>query len=138
NAADTGTTISTLSGPVRNVPAKRKSTLLRNAVLWAAGEAQPLTVEGAGLLDVSLWRQKTSLTVHLVNITNPMAMKGYMREILPVGPFTVSLALPDGANVKTVRLLEAGTTVEGRHENGRLIVTVPRIAVHEVVAVDLA
>jgi type 1 glutamine amidotransferase len=111
--------------------------LLRNAVLWAAGEAQPMTVEGAGLLDVSLWRQKTSLTAHLVNITNPMAMKGYMREILPVGPYTVSLALPEGTTVKSVRLLEAGVMVEGRREGDRLLVTVPRIHVHEVVAVDL-
>lgn len=47
------------------------------------------------------------------------------------------LALPEGATVKTVRLLEAGTTVEARREGVRLLVTVPRIYVHEVVAVDL-
>ena len=112
--------------------------LLRNAVEWAANAQQPLTVMGPGMLDVSYWRQKTSLTAHLVNITNPMAMKGYMREILPAGPFTVSLAVPPGAAIKGVRLLEAGTPVESRQENGRLIVAVPRVAVHEVIAVDLA
>lgn len=112
--------------------------LLRNAVAWASGAEQPLTVKGAGMIDVSYWRQKNSLTAHLVNLTNPMAMKGYMREILPVGPFTVSIAIPPGATVKAAKLLAAGTPVETRQENGRLLVTVPRIHVHEVVAVDLA
>ena len=112
--------------------------LLRNAVHWAANGAQPLAVTGPGMVDVSYWRQAGSLTAHLVNLTNPMAMKGYMREILPVGPFAVSLALPQGAAVKGVRLLESGMSAESRQENGRLVVTVPRLEVHEVVAVDLA
>ena len=38
----------------------------------------------AGVLDLSIWRQKNSLTVHLVNLTNPMMMKGPVREIIPV------------------------------------------------------
>jgi type 1 glutamine amidotransferase len=112
--------------------------LLRNAVAWASGVEQPLTVKGPGMIDVSYWRQQNSLTAHLVNLTNPMAMKGYMREILPMGPFTVSMAIPTGASIKAVKLLGAGTPVESRQENGRLLVTIPRIHVHEVVAVDLA
>ena len=42
-------------------------------------------VTGPGLLDVTVWRQKQSLTVHLVNLTNPMMMKGPLRELLPPG-----------------------------------------------------
>jgi len=34
------------------------------------------TVIGPGVIDVDRWRQKNSLTVHLVNLTNPMMMKG--------------------------------------------------------------
>ena len=45
--------------------------LLRNAVIWALDEALPVMVEGPGMLDVTLWRQKHSLTVHLVNLTEP-------------------------------------------------------------------
>jgi type 1 glutamine amidotransferase len=112
--------------------------LLRNAVAWASGAEQPLTVKGAGMIDVSYWRQKNSLTAHLVNLTNPMAMKGYMREILPVGPFTVSMTVPTGVTVRGVKLLAAGTPVDSRQEKGRLLVRIPRIHVHEVVAVDLA
>jgi len=112
--------------------------LLRNAVAWAANGRQPLTVTGPGMVDVSYWRQPDSVTAHLVNLTNPMAMKGYMREILPMGPYTASLEIPPGRSVKSVRLLESGATVTGRSEQGRLVVEVPRIEVHEVVAVDLA
>jgi len=97
-----------------------------------------MTVKGPGMVDVSYWRQKDSVTAHLVNLTNPMAMKGYMREILPMGPYSVSLELPPGRAVKAVRLLEAGTPANTRNEAGRLLVEVPRITVHEVIAVDLA
>jgi hypothetical protein len=114
------------------------AALLRNAVLWAAGGQQPLTVKGAGMVDVSYWRQKDSVTAHLVNLTNPMAMKGYMREILPMGPYTVSLEIPEGRSVKDVRLLEADAPATTRREGGRLVVDVPRIHIHEVVAVTLA
>ena len=53
--------------------------LLCNAVDWAANEPRPVTVTGPGILDVSLWRQKNSMTVHLSNLNNPMMMKGPCR-----------------------------------------------------------
>ena len=68
--------------------------LLRNAVEWAANEPRPVTVTGAGTLDVTMWRQKSSLTVHMVNLTNSMMMKGPVREFIPTPPQQVSLRLP--------------------------------------------
>ena len=41
---------------------------------------------GPGLVDVTVWRQRESMTVHLVNLTNPMMMKGPLREVIPIGP----------------------------------------------------
>ena len=90
------------------------------------------------MVDVSYWRQKDSVTAHLVNLTNPMAMKGYMREILPMGPYSVSLELPAGRAVKAVRLLAAGVPATTRQDGARLMIEVPRLEVHEVIAVDLA
>lgn len=49
--------------------------LLRNAVDSATNEPRPVTVSGPGMLEVTMWRQKEPLTVHLVDVTNPMAMK---------------------------------------------------------------
>jgi Hypothetical glycosyl hydrolase 6 len=112
--------------------------LLRNLVRWATNEAPPVEVEGPGVLDVTVWRQRESMTVHLVNLTNPMMMKGPLREIIPVGPERVRIRLPAGTRAGSVRLLTAKTTprVE-RGDNGALIVTVPSVGVHEVIAIDL-
>ena len=51
-----------------------------------ANEPPPVEVDGPGVLDVTVWRQRDSMTVHLVNLTNPMMMKGPLREMIPVGP----------------------------------------------------
>ena len=64
--------------------------LLHNAVTWATDEEPVVTVTGPGVLDVTVWQQKDTLTVHLVNLTNPMMMKGPVREILPSPPQRVS------------------------------------------------
>jgi hypothetical protein len=111
--------------------------LLKNAVEWAADETAPLTVTGPGLIDVAYWRQASSLTAHLVNLTNPMALKGPMREIIPMGPYEVRLRLPSGATPRAVRLLESGTKPDYRRDGDTLVISVPRVGLHEVVAVDL-
>ena len=49
------------------------------------------------------------MTVHLVNLTNPMMMKGPIREIIPITAQQVSLQIPAGRRVKQVQLLVAGT-----------------------------
>jgi len=115
--------------------------LLTNAVRWATRDAKPpLRVSGRGLLDVALWSQKDSVTAHLVNLTNPMSMKGPYREIFPVGPFDVTVQLPGQRRPKTTRLLVGGKTVALRPGNGANTwkLTIPEIGVHEVVAIDLA
>ena len=112
--------------------------LLANAVTWAADETPPMMVTGPGILDIAYWRQKNSLAAHLVNMNNPMMMKGPYREIMPSGPYTVSLDIPAGAKVSAVRLLESGALPRTSRDGNRLVVEVPRIALHEVVAVDLA
>lgn len=112
-------------------------TLLRNAVAWACNEPQPVEVEGPGVLDVTAWRQRDSMTVHLVNLTNPMMMKGPLRETIPVGPFTVRVRLPEGARPSRVRLLTAGVTAATQFANGTARLTVPSVELHEVIAIDL-
>ena len=74
--------------------------------------AAPAVVEGPGVIDVTVWRQRDSMTVHLVNLTNPMMMKGPLREVIPIGPQRVSVRLPAGARPKKVQLLTAGKTID--------------------------
>jgi hypothetical protein len=72
-----------------------------------------------------------------VNLTNPMMMKGPLREVIPVGPQRVSVRLPDGARPHKVHLLTAGKAVDYKVTSGVCQLTVPSIEVHEVVAIDL-
>jgi hypothetical protein len=111
--------------------------LLKNAIRWATNEAPPVEVEGPGLLDVTAWRQRDSMTVHLVNLTNPMMMKGPLREVIPVGPERVRIRLSPGIRPRRVQLLTARTTPRVDDDNGTLVVTVPSIDVLEVFAIDL-
>ena len=112
--------------------------LLRNAVLWASNEPAPLEVAGKGVLDVALWSQKDSVAAHLVNLTNPMMLKGPVREIIPISKQTVRIRLPKGnRTVSKAKLLVAGKEVPFRQENGAVVVEVPEVELHEVVALDL-
>jgi hypothetical protein len=111
--------------------------LLRNAVAWATHEAPVVTVEGPGVLDVTYWKQKESLTVHLVNLTNPMMMKGPVRELVPVGAQRVQVRLARGVTVRKLRLLVSGGAPGYKQDGDLLEVTVPSILAHEVIAMDV-
>jgi hypothetical protein len=111
--------------------------LLRNAVEWAAHEDKIVIVDGPGVLDVTVWRQQASMTVHLVNLTNPMMMKGPFREIVPVGEQRVRLRLPGNQRPKRIQLLVAGKEPRTSAAGQLVEITVPSIAVHEVIAIDL-
>jgi len=111
--------------------------LLRNAVSWAANEPPPVTIDGPGLIDVTVWRQRGSMTVHLVNLTNPMMMKGPLREVIPVGPLRAHIRLPAGTTAKKVQLLTAGMSIAAERSGDELVLTVPSVDIHEVIAIDL-
>ena len=111
--------------------------LLRNSVEWAANEEKPVTVTGPGVLDVTVWRQEKSMTIHLVNLTNPMMMKGPFRELIPMGEQRVRVRLPEGTRAQKVQLLISGQQPHTRETSGVVEVTVPSIVAHEVVAIDL-
>jgi hypothetical protein len=72
-----------------------------------------------------------------VNLTNPMLMKGPVREILTVGEQRVRVRVPHGLRAKQVRLLVGGQEAPFRQTSGWLEVAVPSVRAHEVVAVDL-
>ncbi|MEZ4865210.1 MAG: beta-galactosidase trimerization domain-containing protein [Caldilineaceae bacterium] len=110
--------------------------LLANAVDWATNEERPVTVTGPGVLDVTVWQQAASMTVHLVNLTNAMFMKGPVRELLPVDEQVVRVQLPKGKSAQQVRLLRSDVTPVWQVVEGILQVTVPTVVDHEVVAID--
>jgi len=112
--------------------------LLRNAVEWVTNEPAPVTIQGKGVLDIAVWEHKDFMTVHLVNLTNPMMLKAPVREIIPISKQTISLCIPTGRRVGRVRLLTAAREVPFRAEGDRVEFEVPSINLHEVAAVDFA
>ncbi len=111
--------------------------LLQNAIRWATNEDPPVRVTGPGVLDVTVWRQPESLTVHLVNLTNPMMMKGPLRELIPIGEQKIQVRLPAGGHAKRVQLLMAEQSLPAAEGGEYLTATVPSILDHEIIAIDL-
>jgi len=110
--------------------------LLRNVFDWALNETPVVSVEGLGIVDVTAWRQKDSMTVHLVNLTNPMMMKGPFRELIPVAA-KLAIKIPDDKKVTGVKLLMAGQNPGFEINKGMVTLTVPKIVDHEIIALDL-
>jgi hypothetical protein len=111
--------------------------VMRNTVRWANDEEPVVEVDGPGLIDVTVWRNASSITIHLVNLTNPMTMKGPYREFFPIGAQRVKLRLPAEVSARQVRLLVADKIVAIVREGANLSVNVPSILDHEVVAVEI-
>ena len=89
------------------------------------------------MLDVTVWEQPESLTVHLVNLTNPMMMRGQFRELMPVGEQQVTVQLPQGRQASAVKLLRGTQTPDAEIGPGCVKVMVPVVIDHEIVAIDL-
>jgi len=109
--------------------------LLRNCANWALNEAPIVIAEGPGVVDVTVWQQKDSMTVHLVNLTNPMMMKGPFRELIPVAA-KLRIKIPAGKMIAAAHLLMAGQTPHFEISNGYAMVDTPQIADHEIIALD--
>ena len=77
------------------------------------------------------------MTVHLVNLTNRMMMKGPFRELIPLSGQHVKIQIPEGRKVVRVQLLRAGIQPEYTDTSGTVELIVPEILDLEVVAVDL-
>lgn len=111
--------------------------LLRNAVEWATNEPPVVEVTGTGLLDVTVWKDQGRTVVHLVNLTNPMTMKGPYREFFPVGEQKIKLRLSTAISSDTARLLVAKKDVKINQSGAEVTVVVPSILDHEVVSFEM-
>jgi hypothetical protein len=110
--------------------------LLQNTIRWALNEEPVVEVTGPGVIDVTVWKQKDSMTVHLVNLTNPMMMKGPFREFIPID-VQVRIKIPKGTKPKEVRLLINGTKPEFKNRDGYVNLEITQITDHEIIGIDL-
>jgi hypothetical protein len=112
--------------------------LLANLVRWAAKDTIPLEVHGPGLIDCHLYRQQKRLILHLVNLTSAGTWRVPVEELIPVGPITVRMKLPEGVQGKKRLLLTvSGETVTPlRHQDSWVQFEVKSILDHEVVVLE--
>lgn len=110
--------------------------LLANVFRWTLNDELPVEVKGSGIFDISIWEQAHSMTVHLVNFTNPMMMKGPFRELLPSGEQIVTVRIPAERNINGVKLLVSGKIPQYDLSAGKLKLNISGIMDHEVIAID--
>ena len=113
------------------------SKLLNNTIRWTLNEEPIVTVNGLGLIEVTAWRQKKSMTIHLVNFTNPMMMKGPFRELIPVKA-DLKIKIPLNTKVTGVQLLLGEQKPDYTIKNEYITLSVQQILDHEIIAIDLA
>ncbi len=112
--------------------------ILANAVRWVTNEEPVVTVSGAGQVDLAVWQQEKSFTVTMVNLNNPMTMRGPYRELLPSSEQIVQFCLPPDFKVEAVHLLRSGLQPSYNVNGNLLTVIVPSILDLEIVAIDTA
>jgi hypothetical protein len=67
-----------------------------------------------------------------------MMMKGPVREVIPIANQRLRIQIPEGRRVTQAKLLVTGKSIAFRTEQSMVLLNVPSIAVHEVVALDFA
>lgn len=106
--------------------------LVSNAVRWALGKTQRVEVEGPGVVDIAVRESEDGLAISLLNLTNPMMMKGPVRDNIPLSKQKVAVEIPKGKTLHRAWLVVADRAAELSIENGRAIITVPEIERLEV------
>ena len=101
--------------------------LIANSVRWALGKRSDVEVEGQAVVDLSVREGEGSTVVLVNNITNPMMMKGPIREVYPVGPLTLSLAVPAGRQLRAVERLSTGEDLDFSLADGRVRVSIAQL-----------
>lgn len=122
-----------IGGIFWDVLAPDHGRLIANAVHWALGRAPRIAVEGSGVIDLAVREGADELVVSLVNLTNPMMMKGPIREVFAIGPQRLSIAVPEGRSVAEARLLVSGRAAAVETSAGRAVIDVPGIELIETV-----
>lgn len=120
-----------------SVLARDHFLLMAGIVEWARACERAVAVTGAGLIEVTAWHQRDSMTVFLVNHTNPMYLKGPVHELLPSPPQDVRIRIPQGSRVEMIRFLRASATPDYKIIDDQILMTVEGITDFEVIAVDL-
>ena len=110
--------------------------LLANIVLWTAKNDIPLKVEGPGLIDCHVYQQPGRVILHLVNLTSAGTWRAPMDELISVGPFQVSVRIPDTIQGRALKLLVSQGTARMDRSQSWATFEVKSILDHEVAVIE--
>jgi hypothetical protein len=111
------------------------SRLLKNSIRWMLPH-QAVEVAGDGLVEIFAWKTDAGYAIHLLNYTNPDAMRGWFTQNYATGPQKVRVRLPAGSKLSRARLLRAGVDVNLGQPGEAVEFTVPEVRGYEVVALS--
>ncbi|MGB9418471.1 MAG: alpha-amylase family protein [Acidobacteriaceae bacterium] len=111
--------------------------LLHNAIRWVSHDERIVHVEGPGFLEMFCWETGPGYAVHLLNYTNPAAQHGWLREVDPLGPQTITMRVPSGVAIRSVELLKAKQRPSFTVHEQLLQFTVPALDDYEVAAITV-
>lgn len=110
--------------------------LIANSVHWALGKRPDVELEGRGVVDLSVREGEGTLLVLVNNLTNPMMMKGPIREVYPIGPLTVSVRVPEGRSLRRARRAASGDELEFTLAEGRVRVSIAQLSSLDAIQFD--
>lgn len=110
--------------------------LLAAIVRWAVSDEMPVRVEGAGLIDVHVYRQPGRLVLHVVNLTSAGTWRTPVHELINVGPLRIRVRLPAGVRGDAVRSLVNGGRLAARVLDGWTSFEIASVSDHEVLVVE--
>jgi len=111
------------------------SQLLINSVRWLMKD-QPASasIKGPGLLETFAWETESGLALHLLNYTNPNAMRPFVSQLYPVGPLQIQVQIPYNRKISSVRALRMGKDLPFRNAAGSIHFEVSSVTDYEVIA----
>jgi hypothetical protein len=110
--------------------------LLKNIILWASKDDLPISVEGAGLIDVHLYEQKGKMILHLVNLTNENTWKQPLDELISVGPLQVRVKLKPNLKGNHVQTLVSNQKLIANVSKDYTSFELKSILDHEVIVIS--
>jgi hypothetical protein len=111
------------------------SALLANAVRWMMKQqTAPASVQGNGLLEIFAWETEPGLALHILNYSNPNALRPFVSHLYPVGPLQVEVRVPRDRKITSVRALRRAENLPFHDVEGIVKFEVPSVADYEVIA----
>jgi hypothetical protein len=108
---------------------------LVNIIRWTSGNDFPLLVDGHGLIDCHIYRQEERLVLHFINLTNAGTWRQPVDELIPVGPLSIKVRIPEGIRGNDINLLVSGKKSQAVTSKGWSRFEIDALLDHEVAVI---